>query len=135
MTRKELYSYINAKREEERRMRLLREAIERSRSIAGASLSGMPPEHNNDKATKLCNDIERIDYLRVRYNEAVCATNSAELRLDSVRIRLVTSRQKAVFNALYYAGHSIGETAALLNYSVGRIYQIRSEIDVIAAGV
>lgn len=135
MTRKELYDYLNAKTEEKRRLRLLNEAIQAASSVAGTNLSGMPIDHNTDRSDRLCIEIERIDFLRTRYNEAVRATNAAERRLDSVRLRLVTRLQKMIFDELYYCGLTVGDVAIKYSYTVGRVYQIRSEIEAIALSV
>lgn len=136
MTRKDLYEYVNAKAEEMRRFRMLNEAIQLASSIAGSTnLSGMPPDHQDNHGDRLCIDIERIDFLRTRYNEAVRITNAAERRLDSVRACLVTRTQKTVFCELYFNGLSIAEVAKKMSYTVGRVYQIRAEIETIATDV
>lgn len=128
MTEKDLYRYQNAKREEERLKRKLDELESRRVSPRSPTAAPTPPDRGGDTTVRVAAEMDRLDHLRAKYDEAVRETNLAELRLEAVRKILTDDRELTVFDALYVDFYDKKTAAKKTHYGLSTVYRIRASI-------
>lgn len=135
MTERDLMRYVICKREELRLREMLYEYESVRSSARSPKISPLPSNRGVDTQLKLAADIDRIDKVTERLNQAIARTLEAEQYISVVRDLLDDIIEIKVFEQLYYYGKSISEAACSLDYSIATIYRKRENILTVAARV
>ena len=133
MTERDLYKYIDYKK----RVKRLEADITALYGVMGTpsspNISPVPSDHSGDIADRLAFEIDEINRLRSKLEEARRECAIAALRLDDLERRLDKDIERVVLDYLYRKDIDIKDIAKRLKYSESHIYRFRSDILTVAS--